>query len=261
MIVQLGSLAPVLIACAKTAAVCGRSTSGLVAASLVAGALASGLVGCSGIEGDVLSLRQPPDLALPADLDAPAADLPPRCSTQVLSARTCTDLGTWKLKAEDTCRMLGGLLLGRFTLDAPCGFGPMGPSGSLGVRFECCKPLPPPPPLLCSGRVQGDLTSCKDPVTWQQSAAIDCSSRGDRVEALTLVDECATRRYRYVRYQCCTPPPDARPKLGSGSAAQPGLPSEPPFVITRDDRRALPPGRADSDHEPGPHRAAVMEGP
>lgn len=216
----------------------------------------------------MLSLRQPPDLAQPADLSTPAADLPPRCSTHSLSARLCTDLGTWKLKAEDTCRALGGLLLGRFTLDGPCGFAPMGPTGSLGVHFECCKPLPPPPPLLCSGRVQGDLTSCKDAVTWQQSAAIDCSSRGDRVEALTLVDLCGSKRYRYVRYQCCTPPPDARPKLGSGAPSPAGTPSEPPVDIRRYQeelqdraRGATPIGRTESEHEPGPHRAAVTEEP
>ncbi|MFO0573774.1 MAG: hypothetical protein U1A78_07250 [Polyangia bacterium] len=229
-----------------------KAACGLIAgaAGWLACCLAGCLSGCSGVEGDVLSLRQLPDLAPAADLSAPAADLPPRCSTQALSARMCTDLGTWKLKAEDTCRALGGLLLGRFTLDAVCGFGPMGPSGALGVHFECCRPLPPPPPLMCSGRVQGDLTSCKDAVTWQQSAAIDCTSRGERVEALTLVDECAVQRYRYVRYQCCTPPPEARPRLGSGPAAQPGLPSDPPAEISEsplrpvqkgDDRRALPP--------------------
>lgn len=163
-----------------------------------------GAVGCAGIEGDVLSLRGEPggrDLGPIPDLTQPSE--PPRCVKQKLTARVCTDLSDWKMQADGLCRMLGQSLLGGFEPQGLCMTGMT--QGAMGVLFECCKPLPTPPPLQCTGRVQGDLTSCKEAGIWQMSAAIDCGARNESVEALTLVDVCGPSRFRFARYQCCAP--------------------------------------------------------
>lgn len=180
-------------------------------------ALGAALPGCVGVEGDVLSPRPLPDLSPPPDLAAP----PLRCTVQKLSAPFCTDLTLWKQKVEAYCRMLGQPLITVFSPLGLCTVGMMIPSGALGVEFECCKPPTPPPPLMCKGRIQGDGTSCKDALTWQQSAAIDCGASGERVEALALDTPCMPPRYRYVRYQCCPPVPEGVSTPGAGPARSP----------------------------------------
>lgn len=218
----------------------GSAARGLSAAAiaLAIGSLI-GITGCAGVEGDVLSLRREPpgrDLGPSPDLAEPSE--PPRCAKQKLSARVCTDLSDWKLQADGLCRMLGQSLLGGFEPQGLCMAGMT--QGAMGVLFECCKPLPSPPPLQCTGRVQGDLTSCKEAGIWQMSAAIDCGARNESVEALTLVDVCGPSRFRFARYQCCAP-------LNEPNRGVLRTPGQPPG-----DTR---------NHETGPGRAALTEGP
>lgn len=180
----------------------GRGAALLTFAAAALGTLASG---CLGVEADVLSLRPPPDMAGSPDLAKPVPSPPdaapgPACSTEWLSSMICEDPGLWKTKAAAVC-MTGGRILGRLDLRDTCDL--RGALGARGVSFDCCGAMPPPTTPVCTARMQGDPTSCKEPAIWQQSAALDCQARGEQIDAFALADLCGPDRYRSVKYLCC----------------------------------------------------------
>ena len=171
---------------------------------------------CSGIEADVLSLRPAPDMAVAA-VDAAAGDaaVGTACTNQTISTQTCIDLATWLLKAQSVCRSQG--------LQLPEKIEPLDlcPLGSQGVRFACC-PLPPPPPV-CTPRLQGDGMSCRDADTWLDSATVDCQARHEQVRMLALTEPCSEHGFLLVKYMCCTTLP----------ILAPWPPLVPPLPVTR----------------------------
>lgn len=131
--------------------------------------------GCSGVEADVLSLRQPRDLGVVVDgqLPRPGTDLgwsippfppmnPLRCAERTqgnVGGLTCQTVETWLLSAAFDCRQwsggatgaaidggsaAGGHVEGPMLL-TPCGgLGTtMPPMAWTGVRYWCCPGLPP----------------------------------------------------------------------------------------------------------------------
>lgn len=162
------------------------------------------IAGCSGIEADVLSLRPAPDMAVvAADAAAGDAGAGTACTNQTISTQTCVDLTTWLLKAQSVCRSQGLQLLEKIEPLDLC------PMGSQGVRFACC-PLPPPPPI-CTPRLQGDGMSCHDADTWLDSATVDCQSRHEQVRMLALTEPCSDHGFLLVKYMCCTALPILSP--------------------------------------------------
>lgn len=164
------------------------------------------LAACSGIEADVLSLRPVLDMAVAAT-DGPAPDrgAQPQCTTQTISAQSCVEVPLWLMKAQSVCWSLGLQTLGRVEPQEPCGLGK-----SQGIRFECC---PPPPVPVCTPRLQGDDTSCRDANTWLDSATIDCQARREQVRMLALSEPCSAHGFRLVKYMCCTPGVSPGPML------------------------------------------------
>jgi hypothetical protein len=154
---------------------------------------------CGGLEVDVLSLRPTPDMAA---VDAGPMP-PPSCQTQSLNVMSCVDAAVWQMKAQEICYSLGRTI-GKLELAEPC-MGMMGTAQSYGVRFECCPTSPPLPPI-CTPRLQGDGMSCLQAWEWLDSAALDCSSRGEKAAMWALGDPCAPLRYRLVKYMCCKDP-------------------------------------------------------
>lgn len=183
----------------------GRGAALLTFAAAALGTLAAG---CTGVEADVLSLRTPPDLAGSSDLAKPVPPPPDAapglpCTTEWLSSMICEDPGLWKTKAAAVC-MTGGRILGRLELRDTCDL--RGALGARGASFDCCGAMAPPTMPVCTGRAQGDPTSCKEPAIWQQSAALDCQARGEQLDAFTPFEVCGPNRYRSVKYLCCTRP-------------------------------------------------------
>lgn len=157
--------------------------------------------GCAGVEAEVLSLREPSDLASSdgpigsqLDLADPAS---PVCTTQTLSMTFCIDLLGWRKQAEAVCRMYGARV-GRFQPDKLCG-----PGLAKALLFDCCEQVPVP---VCAARIQGDGLLCQDAAIWQASAALDCQSRGERVESVSTTTACSDHGFRYVKYLCCKQP-------------------------------------------------------
>jgi Copper-binding of amyloid precursor, CuBD len=155
--------------------------------------------GCAGVEAEVLSLRDTSDLASSdgqmgsqLDLADPAG---PVCTAQTLSMAFCIDLLGWRKQAEAVCRMYGARV-GRFQPDKLCG------PGLAKALFDCCEQVPVP---VCAARIQGDGLLCQDAAIWQASAALDCQSRGERVESVSTTTACSENGFRYVKYLCCKP--------------------------------------------------------
>jgi hypothetical protein len=99
-----------------------------------------------------------------------------------------------------------------------------------------------PPPPRCTSRRQGDGRNCQSATLWKLSAQLDCRSRGERLDVLMPFDPCASDRFRFVSYMCCsggTMPPGPGPMLG-----QPPAP------------RADALGPIDHDHDPSCHGGA-----
>jgi hypothetical protein len=156
--------------------------------------------GCAGVEAEVLSLRDTSDLASSdgqmgsqLDLADPAG---PVCTAQTLSMAFCIDLLGWRKQAEAVCRMYGARV-GRFQPDKLCG-----PGLAKALLFDCCEQVPVP---VCAARIQGDGLLCQDAAIWQASAALDCQSRGERVESVSTTTACSENGFRYVKYLCCKP--------------------------------------------------------
>ena len=168
-----------------------------------------GIAACTGVEGDVLSLRSFPDLAVAAEAGTRVVDGgTPGCTTQTLSISGCVDVMAWLPKAAVVCSSLG-LMVGRVLVTEPCSM-----SASQGVSFECC------PAPVCTPQVLGDAMSCRDSAVLLESAEHDCQTRGAQANWMVLVDSCAAHRFRMVKYMCCT-----------GLPAPPPLPPPPPLLM------------------------------
>lgn len=110
-------------------------------------AAAISLLGCSGIDVDVLSLRPSVDMAsdpMPPPLDPPDMGRPPmpRCTMRRQGdTRTCQSAALWKLSAQQDCRSRGERLDTLTPLD-PCGMGLY-----RMIAYTCCAngTMPPPP--------------------------------------------------------------------------------------------------------------------
>lgn len=157
--------------------------------------------GCAGFEAEVLSLRDTSDLA---SSDGPMGSQPdladptgPVCTAQTLSLAFCIDLSGWRKQADAVCRM-SGARVGRFQPDKLCG-----PGLAKALLFDCCEQVPVP---VCAARIQGDGLLCQDAAIWQASAALDCQSRGERVESVSTTTACSDHSFRYVKYLCCKQP-------------------------------------------------------
>ena len=117
------------------------------------------------------------------------------CTTQVINIQSCMDLMSWVPKVQAICTSLG-LTPGQLVLTTPCA----GTATGQGIRFECC------PPPVCTPHLFGDAMSCRDPKELLDGAALDCASRGEKASLLALLESCAVRRYRMVKYLCCSGP-------------------------------------------------------
>lgn len=161
-----------------------RPLSATVLAALFSAA--APLAGCAGIEGDLLTPLDRPDLA---------ADLAPRveCTTAVLgSADTCARNVDLKAQAEAACAARGQVLADGGPAEA------CDAQTARFARFSCC-----PAALLgsCTHEFLGSMTGCADEPTWREQAAGTCAP-GLLAQGFLPGDPCAGGS-RGVRYLCC----------------------------------------------------------
>lgn len=179
-------------------------------------------LGCDGVEADLLSLREQPDLREPDLSPPPRPDASVlTCTTEKAYSMACETVLTWKLKAEMTCKT-SGRMLGRLEVSDFCR---MPPDGATTAVFDCCPMLPT---ATCASRTQGDGTTCKDADAWLLSAQLDCRGQGTRTADVVFADPCgaSATRFRRIKYQCCVPtgPGPAGGRTPAGSTEVPDAP-------------------------------------
>ena len=144
------------------------------------------LLGCEGVQGELLHTPPVPDMAMT-----------PECTSGVVGGATiCGGEAELKQRVASVCTT-DGLALTAFTTAEPCGAGQY-----RYAKYTCCPTTPQGP---CTSERQGGNTSCKPEREWYNAAVSSCAVSRLVPTSLTFERRCSDMgdSYSYVKYLCC----------------------------------------------------------